>query len=289
MPFIFLLLLLLGTGPSAPMEEPSAGELVVEVQELPRGYAIGEQDLLEISVFEVDQLSRTVRVDEDGTINLPLLGRVPVSGLTRSELEQEIARRLEDGFVRDPQVTVFIREFHSRRVTVTGAVKNPGSYEMLGPRTLVEMIAEAGGLTDKGAEELHVIRRDPETGEETRLRVSLKKLLYENDSSANLLLAPGDIVYAPFVEMVDIYVNGAVAQPGAYEFRRSDRVTVLQAVTRAGGATARANEKKVQVIRTLAGGRKQILDLDLRKVKKGRAEDIVLQEDDVVVVPESFF
>jgi polysaccharide export outer membrane protein len=89
--------------------------------------------------------------------------------------------------------------------------------------------------------------------------------------------------------MIDIYVNGAVSQPGAYEFKRSDQVTVLQAVTRAGGATPRANEKKVQIIRTLPGGRKQILDLDLKKVKKGRADDIILQEDDVVVVPESFF
>lgn len=289
MPLILLLSLLLAGSPMGGAEEPVAGELVVEPQGLPRGYAIGRQDLLEISVFEVDQLSRTVRVDEDGTINLPLLGRVPVAGLTRGEVEEEIARRLENGYVKDPQVTVLIREFQSRRVTVTGAVKNPGGYEMLGPRTLVEMIAEAGGLTDKGAEELQVIRRDPETGEETRLRVSLKKLLHEDDSSANLLLLPGDIVYAPFVEMVDIYVNGAVAQPGAYEFKRSDRVTVLQAVTRAGGATPRANEKKIQVIRTLPGGRKQILDLDLRKVKKGRAEDIVLQEDDIVVVPESFF
>ena len=159
MTLLTLVSLLLLAAPANPAEEPIAGELQVEVRELPSGYAIGEQDLLEISVFEVDQLSRTVRVAEDGTITLPLLGRLPVGGMTRVELEMEIARRLQEGFVRDPQVTVFIREFQSRRVTVTGAVKNPGSYEMLGPQTLVEMIAEAGGLTDKGAEELQVFLR----------------------------------------------------------------------------------------------------------------------------------
>jgi polysaccharide export outer membrane protein len=289
MPLIALLGLLLAGAPVSASEEPVAGELLLEVQSLPGGYAIGAQDLLEISVFEVDQLSRTVRVSEDGTIGLPLLGAIPVQGLTRSEVEQEIARRLAAGLVKDPQVTVIIREFQSRRVTVTGAVKSPGSYEMLGPQSLVEMIAEAGGLTERGAEEIQVIRRDPESGEESRIRVNLRSLLHENDASVNLPLLPGDIVYAPFVEMIDIYVNGAVSQPGAYEFKRSDQVTVLQAVTRAGGTTPRASEKKIQVIRTFPDGRKQILDVDLRKVKKGKADDIVLQEDDVVVVPESFF
>jgi polysaccharide export outer membrane protein len=265
----------------------SLGEL--SIRELPRDYTIGEQDLLEVSVFEVDQLSRTVRVSQEGTITLPLLGQIPVSGLTREQVEAEIALRLADGFVRSPQVSVFIREHQSRKVTVTGAVNKPGSYEMLGPRTLLEMIAEAGGLSEESGKALQVIRRPPESGAEQRIPVSLESLLYEGVSSANLSLRPGDIVYVPFVEMIDVYVNGAVKEPGAYQFKRSEQVTALQAVTRAGGVTDRANEKKVQVIRRRSDGSKRIIPVNLRKVKKGKVDDLVLEKDDIVVVPESFF
>lgn len=282
----FSLLLMLAGMP----DHPTAGtsETLV-VRELPRAYAIGEQDLLEISVFEVDQFDRTVRVSQGGVITLPLLGQIPVGGLTREEVEVEIARRLADGFVKDPQVTVFIREYQSRKVTVTGAVNRPGSYEMLGPRTLLEMIAEAGGLTEQVGRSLQVIRQEAGTDEKERVPIDLDALLYEGDHTANILLMPGDIVYAPFEEMIDIYVNGAVQKPGAYEFRRSERVTTLQAVTRAGGGTDRANEKKAHVIRRRPDGSRQIIRVDLRKVKQGKRDDVVLEKDDIVVVPESFF
>jgi polysaccharide export outer membrane protein len=230
-----------------------------------------------------------VRVSEEGTITLPLLGQVIVGGRTREDVEREIARRLAEGYVKDPQVTVFVREFQSRKVTVSGAVNRPGSYAMLGPRTLLEMIAEAGGLTDEVGQELYVVRGETADAERDRIPIDLESLLYQGDHSLNIDLRPGDIVYAPFEEMVDIYVNGAVRTPGAYEFKRSERVTVLQAVTRAGGVTERASEKKLHVIRKRPDGSKVILPVNLRKVKQGKDEDIELRKDDIVVVPESFF
>ena len=107
-------------------------------------YPVGRQDLLEISVFGVEELDQTVRVGDDGSITMPLLGRLDVSGLTKTELEGTIAKLLAARYIRNPQVTVFIKEYTSKQIAVSGAVKRPGTYEMLGRKTLLEMISMAG-------------------------------------------------------------------------------------------------------------------------------------------------
>ena len=122
-------------------------------------YRIGRQDLLEITVFDVEELDQTVRVADDGSITMPLLGRLVVAGLTKGELEGLIARLLEESYVRDPQVTVFVKEYESKKVAVSGAVKKPGTYEMLGRKTLLEMISIAGGLDTDLGNEIIIFRR----------------------------------------------------------------------------------------------------------------------------------
>lgn len=250
-------------------------------------YRIGRQDLLEISVFDVEELSQTVRVADDGSITMPLLGRLDVGGLTKTELEAMIAGLLEERYVRDPQVTVFVKEYESKKIAVSGAVKKPGSYEMLGRKTLLEMLSMAGGLDKEMGKEIIIFRREEE--ETRRIAVELERLVYEADPSLNLVVEAGDIIYVPAVEKVRIFVSGAVRNPDLYEVPREEPVTVLKAITLAGGTTDRAALKKVQVIRIDDEGKRITLVVNLKKVKRGKAEDPILHRDDIVLVPESFF
>jgi len=251
------------------------------------GYKIGLQDLLEITVFDVEELDQTVRVAGDGSITMPLLGRMVVAGLTKTELEQLIARLLGEHYIQDPQVTVFVKEYESKKVAVSGAVKSPGTYEMLGRKTLLEMISMAGGL-DKDFGPAIIIFRPIEERTE-RISVNLERLIYDADPALNLTVASGDIIYVPTIEKVRIFVGGAVNEPNLYEVPRDEPVTVLKAITLAGGTTDRAAEKRIQIMRTDANGNRVALAVNLRKIKRGKAEDPILQKDDIVLVPESFF
>lgn len=109
-------------------------------------YRLGAQDLIEVSVFGVQDLSKTVRVNSNGQISLPLVGAVMAGGRTIPELETELAKRYADGFLQRPQVTVFVKEFSSQRITMEGAVKNPGIYPLTGKISLLQAVAVAGGL-----------------------------------------------------------------------------------------------------------------------------------------------
>lgn len=251
-------------------------------------YRIGRQDLLEINVFDVEELNQTVRVADDGTITMPLLGQLSVGGMTKTELEQKLAALLEERFVRDPQVTVFVKEYESRRVAVSGAVKKPGTYEMLGRKTLLEMLSMAGGLDQDLGKEI-VIFRDDERGDKQRIPLDLNQLVYAADPELNLVVEPGDIIYVPTVEKIRIFVTGAVKQPDMYEVPRDEPISVLKAVTLAGGTTDRAARKRVQVMRSDPDGKRVTLVVNLRRIQRGKAEDPLLQKGDIVLVPESFF
>jgi len=251
-------------------------------------YRIGRQDLLEIQVFDLEELDQTVRVADDGSITLPLLGRLQVAGLTKGDLEKRIALLLEERFVRNPQVTIFVKEYESKKVAVSGAVKKPDPYEMLGEKTLLEMISKAGGL-DKDLGKDIVIFRQEDDGSAKRIAIDLDRLVYDADPELNVPVMPGDIIYVPSVEKVRIFVSGAVRNPNLYEVPRAEPVTVLKAITLAGGTTDRASEKKVQIIRTGDDGARKTILVNLKKVKKGKAEDPILQKDDLVLVPEAFF
>lgn len=251
-------------------------------------YKIGRQDLIEIRVFGLEELSQTVRVSDDGSISLPLLGRLEVAGLDKIGLQNLIARLLEERFVPDPQVTIFVKEYESRKVAVSGAVKRPGSYEMLGTKTLLEMISMAGGLDENYGDEIVLFRAD-ENGPTRRISVDLDGLVYDADPELNLVLLAGDIIYVPVVKRIRIFVGGAVRVPSLYQVPRDEPVTVLKAITLAGGTTDRAAEKKIQIIRNDEGGRRVSFIVNLMKIRRGNAEDPILLPDDVVFVPEAAF
>ncbi len=247
---------------------------------------VGPGDVLEISVLGVDELSRKVRVLGDGTITLPLLGNFSVAGLTVSEAEAQIAKTLADGkLVNDPQVSIFVAESISGSVTVQGAVAKPGVYELFGQKTLLEVLGQAGGLNRERGADILVLRRD-ESGQQQSLQVDATRLVEEGDVSLNIQLQPGDIVMVPVARSLRVYVTGAVNRPGAVEYSSSEGITVLQAVTAAGGPTERANLKKVTLRRRRADGTEESREINLKKIQKGKEPDIPLERNDTIVVGE---
>lgn len=251
-------------------------------------YRIGRQDLLEISVFDVDELDQTVRVGDDGSITMPLLGRLDVTGLTKGELEASIAKLLAERYVRDPQVTVFVKEYTSKQIAVSGAVKKPGTYEMLGHKTVLEMLSMAGGLDSEIGKQI-IIFRQRSNGVTERISIDLDRLVYAADPTLNVAVEPSDIIYVPAVAKARIFVSGAVKSPDLYEVPRDEPVTLLKAITLAGGTTDRAADKKVRIMRTEEDGSRTTLVVNLRHIRRGKADDPILEPDDIVLVPEAFF
>lgn len=278
--------------PAAPPAVPAARALPSPFAMPPtsdQDYSIGAQDVLEIREYQLKELDVTRRVDNDGSVTLPLLGKVLVGGLNPQQAEDAIAQLLrERELVKIPQVTVNIKEYVSRRVSIQGAVDKPGLYPMFGPKTLLEMVGEAGGLNDRAGKKIIVQRPYAASGQD-RVEIDIEELVYDGNPLLNVPLQPGDIVLVPYLQEVRIYVNGAVRNPGMYKFPVDQEATVLQAVTAAGGATDRANESRVNVVRRNSDGTRQVFKVNLNRVKKGKEEDILLEENDTVVVPESFF
>ena len=159
---------------------------------------------------------------------------------------------------------------------------------MLGEKTLLEMISLAGGLDADLGKEIFIFREDRE-GVTSRIPVDLQGLVYAADPGLNLTVKPGDIIYVPTVERVRIFVTGAVRDPDLYEVPRSEPVTVLKAITLAGGTTDRAAQKRVTIYRTADDGQRHSFVVNLKWIKKGKEEDPILQKDDLILVPEAFF
>jgi polysaccharide export outer membrane protein len=251
-------------------------------------YIIGPKDLLEIKVFGLDELNTTVRVSEDGMITLALLGEVEVRGLTKSGVEKKLAFLLEEKYLQNPQVTVFIKEYQSKRVSVLGAVSDPGYYELLGRQTLLQVISQAGGMTEDAGEEIIVIRQQ-ENGSNTALKISIEDLVVEGDVKLNIFLQPGDIINIPIDKIVHVYVFGQVKNPGALEVKKSNIPTLLQAIAQAGGFSERASKGGVVIKRIKDDGKEMQTKVNVKDIIKGKEKDIQLLENDVVFVPESIF
>ena len=251
-------------------------------------YRIGARDLLDISVFGLNDLNRTVRVSEDGKITLPLVGEIEVEGLTKTELERKLSQLLEEKYLQNPQVTVFIKEYQSRKVSVLGAVKNPGSYELLRNQTLLHIISQAGGLTNEAGDEISIIRLQKD-GSNRTLKVSIEELFLNSNAELNIPLQPNDIINIPIDKIVLVYVFGQVRNPGALEVRRSNIPTLLQAIAQAGGFSDRASKSGVVIKRKDEKGIERQMKVNVRSIIKGKKKDIQLKENDVVYVPETAF
>jgi polysaccharide biosynthesis/export protein len=254
-------------------------------------YKIGARDLLEITVFELPELNQSVRVSEDGSITLPLLGKVSIAGLTKEELEKKLAALLfEKNFLKNARVTVFIKEYQSSQVAVIGAVAKSGMYNLISYTTLLQMISQAGGLTERASNELFILRVDKKTGVQSRIVIDLDDLINNGNQKLNIPLEAGDTINIPIDQIVNVFVFGEVRNPGALQVKASKRITILQAIAQAGGLTEGASKRRITVTRKdRKSGKETKILVNLNDVIKGNKPAIVLQEGDVVYVPDSIF
>ena len=237
-------------------------------------YAVGPGDVLSITVYDHDELTVKVRVSESGFINFPLIGDVRVGGLGISTAANRIEKALADGYIIEPQVTIFIEQFKSKKVVVLGPVHNPGLVELKGPTTLLELISQVGGLK-KNAGETATIKRQ-KNGRQKKISIDLERLIQHGDRRQNIRIQGGDTV--TINEGAVCFITGEVNKPGEYPCGRN--TTVLKMISLAGSFTGIAAESSIEINRMVKGK---------KKVLKNVALDTPVQPEDVIIVPESFF
>jgi len=252
------------------------------------GYRVGPRDLLAVEVLQVPELNVERRVREDGTIVLPLLGEVEVEGLTEEGVRLKLKTLLESKYMQRQaaEVSVVVKEFRSRPISVIGAVKQPGPLSFPGRWTLLEALTAAGGLASDHGETIYVLRR-ADNGLTDQVAIPVADLMLRADPRANIPIFANDLINVPPAVSVTIFLVGEVRSPGAVKFQSDERITMLTALARAGGLTDRAARKVT--IRRQGGGRQQEIEVDAKRILAGKDPDVDLQDGDVVVVKESFF
>jgi polysaccharide export outer membrane protein len=239
-------------------------------------YTVGDGDVIAINVYENADLSTTVRVSANDTIRVPLIGEVNVKNLTVSQVAAKLEKLLADGYLVHPQVDVFIKEYRSKKAIILGQIKNPGLYELRGGTTILEFISTAGGVTSEVGNTATIKRKTTAAGEEDQIVVDLESLIKKGETALNIPIRDGDSVY---ISKADVYyVSGEVVKPGS--FKLEPDVTVIKAITVAGGFSKIAAKGKVRIIR--------IVDGQKREIENVKMDEPVLPND-VIVVPESFF
>jgi len=248
-------------------------------------YEIGHEDLLEIEAYNVEELKKTVRVNSQGDIALPLVGVVKAEGMTTSELEKKITRKLER-YVQETTVNVFVKEYRSQRISVVGAVKNPQAYAVTGQRYLIDMLMTAGGLNEGAGNICYVIRPAGQNSPDNRagtIVIDLDELLTRGNFNLNIPVFAGDVVNVPKGGVV--FVDGAVKDPGVYNMH--GRITLVQAITMAKGVNSNARLSDIRIFRENGKGDRDVITVDYDSVRKGQSADIVLAENDIIIVPQS--
>lgn len=253
-------------------------------------YRLGAEDEIQIRVWSHDDLTRTTRVGLNGTISFPFVGEIHAQGLSVQDLQKELERRLGPKYIIDPHVTITVTEFKSQKFFVVGNVQKPGTYPLTKPIRIVEAISQAGGSSSgttgkplSGAVAI-IIRAQPggksdqplkpdQVPASQKVTVSLSSAM-AGDPKENLEIKNGDTIYVPNLVY---YVTGEVKNPGRFPYE--ENMTVLMAVTTAGGFSDKASSRRTNIIREQSG--------DKQKIKVGL--DDLIQPGDTIVVPESWF
>ena len=249
-------------------------------------YVVGPQDVLAITVWDQADLSGKFTVEADGSFTFPLIGRVHAGGLTLRAVENEMVKKLADGYFKNPQVTVMVDTYRSQRVFIVGEVRVPGTYTLTGSMSLIEALSRAGSTTPAASSEVIIVHAPegkgasgpvlPEQSSPSQtVHVDLNDL-QRGGAAENITLRDGDTVFVP--RAATIYVFGQVKNPGAYALQTKE-TTVMQALALAGGVTDRGAAGRVKIVRIVNGAKKEI---------KVKLTDLV-QPDDTLVVPERFF
>src|SRR4029077_997743 len=288
----------------------------------PSASPIGSGDLLHIDVFDIPELTREMRVSESGDISYPLIpGKIVAAGVTPFQLEEKIEQLLiENGLVTHPQVSVFVKEQVSHPVSVVGAVAHPMVYQIIRPTTLLELLAQAGGITDDAGGAVLITRSRPSAEvvpvkdnvtpsaddaaaatadrateravdpppEAQTITVQLRDLLDSGNSAFNVPVYGGDIVSIPRAGIV--YVTGfGVSQPGGYVVQsRGEQITVLKAVALAHGLTIFAKADDAVILRrNPLTGKKDAIPVRIKQIEKHKTDDVPMLSNDILYIPDS--
>ena len=244
-------------------------------------YIIGVGDLIEINVFDVQELNTTVRVKPDGNITLHLLGEVKAINTSETELLNNITYKLKK-FVKDPQVSLKIAEYEAQKISVIGEVTKPSTYPLKrSGYTLVELLSEAGGRTAKASNKILL---SPLNSINPAIEIDLDELLGTSGKApVKIPLLPGDTIVVP--EVGEVNVDGEVVKPASYPL--SSKTSLMGAIASAGGLTYSADINKVEVIRDIGNGKKAQIKVDLENMALKKGEDIRLRNGDVIRVPSA--
>ena len=251
-------------------------------------YQIGPKDLLEIRVQEIPEMNVERRVQDNGSIDLPLLGQVPVSGSSPLDLRDRLAALLTSKYVNQAYVTVNVKEYANRPIVILGGVVRPGSLSLAGRWTLQQAILNAGGLA-QGAGRRILILRTADNGLTDRLEVNADELFVRLNPIWNVPIYPGDVVNVGIRQEVSVYFLGEFKTTGAVKVMSDEKLTLLTMVARVGGLTERASKGSVRIKRTDAEGKAVEIKANYGRILAGKDPDIPLQADDVVIAKESVF
>jgi len=264
----------------------------------PEAYILGPEDQIVVRVFHADEFSdKPIQVGSDGSIQLPFLGDVKAAGLTVRQLERNIAGDLSR-YLRHPQVTISVSDYRSQPVSMLGAFNTPGVQQVKGAKTLLQMIALAGGLRADAGNQATIVRQKQwgmipipnahfdDSGNVSVAVINLKELLSAKDSAKDITIRPNDTVSVPRSSL--IYVIGEVIRAGGFPLQEADSLSVMQALALAGGMTRTAAPKHARILRSEPGrpDRKEIV-IDVRKVAEGTAPDVPLVAEDILFIPNN--
>jgi polysaccharide biosynthesis/export protein len=282
-----------------------------------RDYRIGAGDVIDIQVNLAPEISTLSRVNSDGTILMPVIGRIRAQQKTSEELSEEIAAGLKGSYLKNPIVKVAIKHIYSSTYLIQGAVRQPGVYQVEGQPTLLELLTLSGGLADNHGTTAFIIRRiktkpsapalptsglvapeEPSEPAESTASSSLPAAspsyevlkaniagLFKGNFEQNSPLEPGDIVNIPTSDF--FFITGEVRTPGSYSFK--DGTTLRQAISMAQGMTPNAVSSRVMIFRENERGQSYELKVNLNDVLRGKAKDLPLMVNDVLVVPNNTF
>jgi polysaccharide export outer membrane protein len=266
-----------------------------------RDYVLGADDGISVNVVDLSELSAkslgVIRIDHEGNISLPIAGRIHAAGLSVENLEKGIANRLSQ-IMNNPEVSVSVTEYRSHPVSVLGAVRNPGVYQVNGPKTLFEVLSLAGGLNQDASNRVKITRAVSvgplplpnasidKTGEFNTAELNVRSVMEARNPEENIAVLSNDVITVPKADMV--YVVGAVHKAGGFPLSEKEQISVLQAVSLAEGLDKVASAKNARILRQVSPGAERTeVVINVEKILDGRAQDVSLQANDILFIPNS--
>ena len=261
-------------------------------------YLLGPEDELQISGPELEELTtKTVRVDGEGDIQVPLVGRVHVAGLTVQQAEQELNKRLST-YIRHPQAALDVKDLRSQPASVLGAVNSPGVHQVEGHKTLLEMISLAGGVRPDAGYSIRITRQVEwgciplpgakldASGRFSVAQVNLQEIMEAKTPEENIQIFPHDVISVPKAELV--YVTGDVRKSGGFVLGEKQTMSVLQAVSLAEGMGPAPDPKHAKILRLAPGADQRTeIPVDLKSILQGKGRDVPMQGNDILFIPDS--